>query len=196
MNVTTISMPANTARRKYIEYRDAVRKPGHVATDADRALMLSYRVLSQGRRILNLYDVMRVAGVDYENRPRLAVAQADLTSVRFAWLQRRFRQVPVFGEGDAVWYKKSLSRVVLPGNTFPRPARWFSVNAQVPSIPPRLRPKLQLHNYHLLWEAEWHAPPRDPILLKRVHGLLFVVLAQWDLTELEQSVLGLARADT
>jgi hypothetical protein len=37
-----------------------------------------------------------------------------------------------------------------------------------------------------VWE---YVPHPDPILLKRLSGSLFVVLAAWDLTELEQKVL-------
>lgn len=39
-------------------------------------------------------------------------------------------------------------------------------------------------------EAQWRpVPPVDPFLLKHLGGTLYVVLAQWDLTPLEQAVL-------
>jgi hypothetical protein len=61
----------------------------------------------------------------------------------------------------------------------------------VPPIPPRFRPG-QPDRYHILWEAEWaKVPPRDPALLRALGDGLYVVLAVWDLTELERAVLGI-----
>jgi len=58
-----------------------------------------------------------------------------------------------------------------------------------------MRPKTKLEGFHTLWEVEtWTLePPRDPVLLRRLGGDLYVVLAVWDLTDLERAVLG-ARA--
>ena len=62
----------------------------------------------------------------------------------------------------------------------------------VPIVPPQLRPHWGLHNYHILWEADWQkVPPRDPALLERIGGDLYAVLAVWDLTELERAVLAM-----
>lgn len=65
--------------------------------------------------------------------------------------------------------------------------------AIVPTIPPRLRPPHNLSGYHILWEAEWGQedvlPPGDPALLRHLGGDLYAVLAVWDLTPLERSVL-------
>ena len=63
--------------------------------------------------------------------------------------------------------------------------------AQLPLIPVHLRPKRGLENYHILWEAEWEPiPPRDPYLLRRIGKAdLWLVVAHWDLTEVERAVL-------
>ena len=61
--------------------------------------------------------------------------------------------------------------------------------ARVPMIPPRLRADRALANYHILWEAEWINPPRDPLLLRHLGKFFYAVLATWDLTPLEQAVL-------
>ncbi len=60
-----------------------------------------------------------------------------------------------------------------------------------PIIPPALRPKHHLANYRTLWEVEqWtRVPPWDPMLLKPLGGMLYAVLATWDLTEMERAVL-------
>jgi hypothetical protein len=60
----------------------------------------------------------------------------------------------------------------------------------VPPVPPGLQPKFGLGNYHILWEAEWEmVAPKDPALLKHIGGDLYAVLATWDLTEIERTVL-------
>ena len=65
--------------------------------------------------------------------------------------------------------------------------------AQTPIIPMRLMPEYNLMNYFILWEVEkwtkFDMPKPDPLLLKRITENLFVVLASWDLTELERMVI-------
>lgn len=48
-----------------------------------------------------------------------------------------------------------------------------------------------MNKYHILWEAEWSPiPPRDPMLLRRIGKAdLWVVVAHWDLTEVERAAL-------
>ncbi len=63
--------------------------------------------------------------------------------------------------------------------------------AIMPLIPAHLRPRQALENYHVLWEAEWsRVVPRDPFLLRRLgKGDLWLVVAAWDLTEVERAAL-------
>jgi hypothetical protein len=62
--------------------------------------------------------------------------------------------------------------------------------AQVPMIPPRHKPAGHLRAYRVLFEAVWERrPPVDPMLLRHVGGPFYVVVAQWDLSPLEQAVL-------
>jgi hypothetical protein len=65
--------------------------------------------------------------------------------------------------------------------------------AMVPHVPPALRPIHSLDGYATLFEVEEWAPdptaPADPALLKHIGGDLYAVLAVWDLSELERSVL-------
>jgi DNA-binding Lrp family transcriptional regulator len=82
-------------------------------------------------------------------------------------------------------------RVELPGASLPIEAdRAPTSRAIVPLIPPKLRPAGNLSKYCILWEADWFRPPGDPLLLRHLAGTLYAVLAVWDLTELEQAVLG------
>ena len=69
------------------------------------------------------------------------------------------------------------------------------MRSMVPNVPPKFRParSTTLATYHVLWEVdEWKKtprPPGDPALLKHLRGDLWIVLATWDLTPLEQAVL-------
>ena len=66
--------------------------------------------------------------------------------------------------------------------------------AIVPIVPPQFRPAGSLKRYFILWEADWEEVPRDPMLLRYLGGDLFAVLAVWDLTEIERTVLARTRA--
>lgn len=61
----------------------------------------------------------------------------------------------------------------------------------VPLIPLKFRPKTGIANYHILFEAEWErVVPKDPLLLRRLGAAdLWLVVAAWDLTEVEQAAL-------
>ena len=191
MNVATVTMPPDAARRKFLEYRQAVAAGGSAD---DQALMQSYREISRGRRVLHLHQVMRQAGVDDAGRPRLAIARADATHCWFrsthwgsGWGDRALRWVFAMEESMRVLNRrryKSLPHAVLADADTSKTLR-----AVVPTIPPALRPKAKLHNYWILWEAEWETVPTDPLLLRHLGREFYAVLAQWDLTELERLVL-------
>jgi hypothetical protein len=60
----------------------------------------------------------------------------------------------------------------------------------VPLVPIHLRPRRALGAYHILWEAEWkRVPPVDPMLLRRIGGDIWLVVAAWDLTEVERAAM-------
>jgi len=66
----------------------------------------------------------------------------------------------------------------------------------VPFCPPQIRPKGDLSDYFVVWEAKnWEPVPRpiDPYLLKHLHGNLYGIVATWDLTELEVEAMRMAR---
>ena len=58
-------------------------------------------------------------------------------------------------------------------------------------MPVDIRPKRGIENYHVLFEAIWQpVPPVDPMLVRRLgEADLWVVVAAWDLTEVERTVL-------
>jgi hypothetical protein len=133
-----------------------------------------------------------------------------------AWDRQRAERDPVYVALKDTEEAKSIGihvaavnaglHVELPGGTLAKPdekaigaKRWFKAHyaAPVPDIPFHLRPaEKDLEKYFILWEvAEWrevYMPPRapgDPLLLERIAHPIYVVVAQWDLTELEQRLL-------
>ena len=81
-----------------------------------------------------------------------------------------------FGQNGG-WTKNRANSVKIPLRNFEHAAINYQARkdlpglghykAMVPTIPVHLRPKGDLKNYHILWEAEWEAAvPVDPILLR------------------------------
>jgi hypothetical protein len=191
MDVATISMNRNEARKAFLAYRDAAAERG---TPEDEQIMRGYRLLARGRQLINLTETMRAVGVDERGFPRLAIARAD---ARWCFVDVSTDGSARFGSDERPWNLRGRARgrlTTLPPRTFPG-FRWAalrgtSAQALVPLVPLPLRPKGQLTRYHVLWEAEWQGVvPRDPFLLRHIGGDLYAVVAVWDLTELERSVI-------
>ena len=164
---------ANIALREYKEHRGVYDK-------RDWEIERIYRQIARGKTVIVVSDAIRAAGLDANKRPNLAICQADA------------EEVILSGEGDYVtfgmrgnrsWTPIRKLRVDWPG------FGWANAKARLPRIPPQYRPARNLSAYHLLWEADWTAIPRDPYLLKRIGKDAWVVLAAWDLTDVEMSVL-------
>lgn len=192
MDVATITMNPNTAREAFRAYRAAAAERG---TAEDDQIMRGYRLLARGRTLINLAQSMTTAGVDEKGLPRLAIARADAL-----WCHvRTFPDGSAeFGSDQLPWRLRGRASgrlTSLPVNTLPQ-YRWNDASkmhraqALVPLVPLPLRPKGRLIGYHILWEAEWQkVVPRDPFLLRHVGGDLYAVVAAWDLTDLERSVV-------
>jgi len=192
MNIQTITMDKTKAREAFLHYRSSVRAR---FTKEDHALMVGYRALAKGKILLDLADVMKQAGCNHLYQPKLAICRADATHV---WFRRERGGAGTF-QMDSGWIsgRATMRYVRLLPSTFPWDDVSYNTNpncdlikAQVPCVPPQFRPKSDLSNYHVLWEAEWTPePPSDPILLRRLSGMLFAVMASWDLTAVERAVL-------
>jgi hypothetical protein len=189
MNVTTIEMSRFDARRKWEEYRRVVadRK-----TPEDEALRKAYRELALGKRVLSLHQVLSAAGRDDKFRPKLAVARCHWEHCFFLYDGMQ----PTFSYDRSSYYERGdwRRRIRLGVETFGPPLQSdmrsrTCLKAVVPRVPPSLRPRAHLERYAVLWEAEWETVVRDPILLKPLGHDLYLVCAQWDLTELERAIL-------
>jgi hypothetical protein len=188
-------VPVTIARETARDLWRAYRKHQHYSTPIDREVMSAYQKLAQGRLVIKALESIASAGPDQHGLPKLAIARADAEKVRLikrsdgsatmttaqAWRRR--------GIGATIWFD-------WPAGTFaqlPDSNRWRTRDHEsvVPQPPLLLRPKRAMQNYHVLFEAEWGpAIPSDPFLLRRLgKGDLWLVLAMWDLTEVEKAAL-------
>ena len=196
-------MPRKQAKIFYQDYLGAVktRKEAYV-----KELKQVYYHLSKGNKVLDIYEVFKKSGVNEMGEPKLAIARADSRSVEF---NKRDLGAGRF-EGRTDTYN-----VDLPTRTFPKwktkinkeEAGYFEnqytekgeryilrnkISTKVPIVPAHLLPEGELDNYFVLWEvSEWSEMPvyNDPFLLKRINANAFVVLAEWDLTPVEQAII-------
>lgn len=203
MNLNVASMPKEEALEKFNQYKDAVRVS---RAAADRMMMNAFRLLSEGRGILNLRETISKGGVHEETwLPKLAVMRADQ---EMCWFVRGVEGSGCYSEKNArnVTKARLTTRLQfrMPADTFPRQS-WSEIpeatrrryresfSTPVPPIPPEHRPSDAFSKYCILWEVDvWepHAPPGDPVLLRPIGGDLYAVMAVWDLTSVERMVLG------
>src|SRR3989304_5479364 len=186
MELQTIEMPVEEARRAFQEYRHAIRSGKTAAVNSEDAqIARCYKALTEGRQVINILEVFEQAGEDERGYPRLAIARADetrITVVPHSWNEAVLEMRP---DDKMGWRARAHSP--LAGRVFQFPCsvlekRRAEMYAMVPIIPPALRPPHSLQNYHLLWEPRWERkprPPGDPALLKHLGGPLYAVLATW-----------------
>ena len=179
MNVATLNVSKEDAAKALLNYKQ------HRGSydKADWEIERIYRQIAKGNKVISANDAIRAGGIDEAGRPRLAIMRADQTIVQCsAWSSQQVTFKNVNHSRAAEWYFE------IP---WPNRARTSSASlvAQLPRIPPQHRPAKALSDYHLLWEASWEDLPVDPMLLKRIGKDAWIVLAAWELTEVELSVL-------
>lgn len=175
----------------------------------DEVTMASYREMAKGMRIINVCVAIRDAGLDAKMLPKLAIGRANWGK---CFLNVRGSDIFFNKDAYAPWHVGSNQKwdrdvvhftggQVNPGgqltniqwrkdNNYPSVESSSRVSAVVPSIPAHLRPEGDLSTFHILWEAVWDVTaPVDPLLLRHIMGNMYTVLAQWDLSNLERSVL-------
>jgi len=190
MDIALIETKAEIAKAAYKEYREG-------RTGEDREIARIYRYISRNKPVFDLNQIMAKAGLNEHGQPRLAMCRAD---ARFCWLQRRSSGALNFCMDNRINERATMRYVHvpaghLPADVMPNDSGWrLEWRTIVPIIPPHLRPTAKLLNYHILWEPTWERNPKaphDPFLCKRLGSSLYAVLAAWDLTEVERSVIGL-----
>jgi hypothetical protein len=156
-----------------------------------------YCQLKSGRKIVDIHKIFEAAGLNDKSEPKLAIAVASAKTVTMEYKQNGSM---LFTKNFSNWSHKETAEDIIVSNVFPElpEQHWDDKydkrkrrKTTVPAIPASLRPKGSLNNYYILWEVKkWEIiPPKDPYLLKRITPNMFVVLAGWNLTELERSVM-------
>ncbi len=189
MDAITIGMTKERARELWQDYK----KHQHYEAPMNYEIARTYELIAKGRVIIKALESIVAAGLNADGLPKLALARADHPSC-FATMDNQ-GGCRMFSSADRRnWPRENASRNVLfkfANGSFPS-RHWKTAEALRPDIPLHLKPKRGLQNYHVLWEAEWTpVPTHDPYLLRRIGKAdLWLVVAAWDLTEVERAVLG------
>jgi hypothetical protein len=179
-----LEIPRAKARDLYKQYK--VHQ--HYSKPIDREIQRAYQLIAQGRMVIKALASVSAAGLDEQGRPKLAICRADAERCFYrGWMNGAARFSMDSWPRSNTWRRT----IELPTGFFPTNNKHQDLQAMLPIVPIHLRPKRGMANYHVLWEAEWSPiPPKDPLLLRRIgHGDMWLVLAAWDLTEVERAAL-------
>jgi len=208
MQVEELALPRKRAEEEFNALKQAFKRNAKLRKEEIRKdLFAVYGHLRHGKKIIDMYESFKKAGLNKDGDPRLAICRADGKQCFCLKIE----------DGSAIFSMQSLDRwvrsprktygdVKLPSGTFhwlPKdsalPVSTYNIKNQtiqclVPIVPAKIlvnEVKVLLKNFHILWEVEeWKpVPPKDPILLKQLTPNLFGVLATWDLTPLERAVI-------
>jgi hypothetical protein len=186
-------------KRALVEYKaclEALKKKHN--KDLEDLKKMYYSII-KGKKIIDVYQAFKFAGINEQAEPKLAIVKADAKIVYFN------KNLNGAGEFTAKrWGGGYKDNVSLPESTFCvnwkdnkgnlASDSWNIANrmleTKVPIIPPQKMPKVDLRNYYIMFEVDdWKVVTKDPILLKRVTKNLFIVIEKWSLTKLEQALI-------
>lgn len=212
MNTPVIEMGEAEARELYKDYAEQIKERGEKAEQYLKDLKQTYYHLSQGRKIIDIFEVFKNNSLRDNGDPILGIARADWKKVYF---HKERMGAGTFSDIESNWNHSNNPSVALPSTTFkdwalvPLPDdadEWAKNNrdierarlqVKVPLIPSHILPNGSLDNYYILFEVEegaWAEKPvppvgADPYLLKRINTNTFVILAEWDITPIEQAIM-------
>ena len=184
------------ATRKWHEYLEAEKKTqDKTLGDLKRV----YHAISKGHKLLDLYQTVKLVGVNSENDPKLAITTSSAKKV---WFHKERSGAGTFSPKEYRWSgTKALAEelVHMPQKTYPEwpvSTQWQgsiareTVEAPVPIVASKLA-HLAGPKTFVLWEVEKWEPvaPKDPILLRRITPSLFAILGSWNLTKVERAVI-------
>lgn len=189
---------------KELEHLKHAIKEGYISkrTTIARDLLAVYGHLQHGGKIIDLFKIFHEHGLK-DGHPKLAIVQFN---ARYCYLYKKNNGGAVFSNENKrqyhVYANKSNGDIELPPDTYEwgeileQGLRWKTV---APMVPGRVltiaSTKLTPQYYHVLFEVDVWAkskpptPPRDPILGKMLTPNIFGVIATWDLTEIERTII-------
>jgi hypothetical protein len=186
MPVETLTLDRSEAHKMWLKYQTHK----HYQSPFDAEVERIYKAIANGKVVVNALASIVKAGLGEDRLPKLAIARAD---ERICWLAPRSNGSASFS--GVRWPNGRTSRdryFDFPADSFPGISTRHDASAAMPHIPPDIRPKRGIQNYHVLWEAIWRPePPRDPLLLRRVGktGDFWLVVGAWELTDVERAVM-------
>lgn len=204
MNVATVAIDKEVAASKYKEYVEAVKTRKSQEYNAVRR---AYRALSKGYKVIDIYKAFSDTGKDANDRPKLAIVRAD---AKLVYLTKQNNGAARFSLYDRESWRSAKtelsSDILLPDGIFEnwqaeivgtQPNQWRRIKEQnlvtnVPIVPANVVMPHKPENYYILFEVdEWRARAvvRDPYLLQRINDNTFIVLAEWDVTDVEAIVM-------
>ena len=190
MNVDQLVLSQDDAVKLLHRYQTHknYQKPNPIDMEVERIAKL----ISKGKVVVRGAGSVIATGLnDATHLPKLAIARADSAFCRLD--PRKDGSATMLSGIDWADGRTSRDRVFeFDAGSFPFLAsgKWGQ-KAIMPHIPPDIRPKRGIQNYHVIWEALWEkVPPVDPILCRQIgKSDFFLVLAQWDLSEVERAVM-------
>lgn len=194
MDITTFAMRKKKAHTLWKEYVAAVK---HNKKDEYlKDMKAVYNQLKSGKKLVDIQTVFERGGINDQNQPKLAIA---LGSSKQCFCRYTQQGRIMFSHKSFGWDSREdviiRGMPKLPDSMFTANQRWElhkDWQCPVPMIPASVRPpKKDMKHYYVLWEVDqWKPiPPRDPFLLRRITPNMFVVVAAWNLTELERAVM-------
>jgi hypothetical protein len=186
-------VPLTIAKETARELWRAYQKHKHWSTPIDKEVSSAYQKLAQGKLVIKALESVVTAGVNEQGLPNLAICRADAKLCHLSMAGNGGATMSsMTGRGRFRATGRAFStRFEFAASSFPRNDRWRQAEALVPLVPIQHRPARGMANYHILWEAEWtKTVPVDPFLLRRIGKAdMWLVLAMWDLTEVERAAL-------
>ena len=209
MNLKHIEVTKEEVEKELAELQEAIDK-NFISKNNKMVqdLLKVYGHLKYNGKIIDVFESFKVAGIDDNLDPKLAIVRADAQG-QSCYIYKYNSGSCLFSlEKKNAWsvsVSKTMGDIRLPPETF----GWSKddLNPEdrhrkcaVPLIPPRINlavsTRIIPQYYYILFEPEgWVTykahprPPRDPILGKMLTKNLFGVLATWDLTDLEAKII-------
>jgi hypothetical protein len=189
MQIETISSIKDNAHAKWKEYLRAEKETKDpIYSDLKRM----YWQIKKGKVLIDISKIIKAGGCIKPGHPHLAICRAYGKKVRCTyWSDGTVN----YKDDQSGW--RDQDAVVRIVNAFPKVTfgvrfqNSHDLEAPVPLIPPKYRPKTLSLEHFILWEVDaWEmVPPTDPYLLRRITRNIFAVVAQWDLTPLEKAAM-------
>lgn len=189
MHVSKLTISQDDAAKlmqRYHTHRN-YQQPNAIDMEVERIATM----IAKGKMIVMGRGSVVTAGLNEARLPKLAIARADAPWCRL--MPRSDGSATMTSGVNWVNGNTAQSRVFeFDAGSFPNIACGrYDLKAVMPHIPPDIRPKRGIQNYHVLWEAIWEkVPPVDPILMRQIgKSDFYLVVGQWDLTDVEREVM-------